>query len=626
MDQSREFLDELMNLPTVYKALRSPDGELVALNVLNLHSNLDIFFTKAENPQALVPLTNTKELTVFYQWWPDSTSILLGQDTGRNERITLYQVFVNQPEIMNPLTELTPDFYLRTPSVSPNGKVLYYFANYDFSKNTETEISYLFRHNLGDNKPEAIAFPDKPAYNMAFLSLKGSHLLYNRSDIHPGGDQWWIINSDGTQDREILNFGDEAKVQASWHPDSENIVFVTDSFNGERLKTRLTGLCSIKNESFEWINKSGDLIGPDLSNHDFNQAKISRYEPEILILNETLKSKTKTYFYNLKSYRVTPFPELKGTLLPTQKLVNSRWLGQFYSSVQPTTYVSFPVDDLESLNEDHFRYYFDTFSFSKIKKTNLVPAEEFEWKSKDGTPIHGWLYPSFKKTHQAILYIHGGPTWHSEDSFNSEIQYYVLQGFNVLDPNYRGSTGYGVEFRELIKKEGWGAAEQVDIVTGAEALVEKGLASLQSIGITGTSFGGFSSWYALTKFSDVFGAGAPVCGMTDLVVDYNTTRPDLRPYSAEMMGGTPEEVPDRYYSGSPINFVHNIKGNVLIVQGLNDPNVTPENVRVVEEALKKHNVAYEKLAFDDEGHGVYRRKNRKKKIITITRFFNKNLA
>ena len=73
--------------------------------------------------------------------------------------------------------------------------------------------------------------------------------------------------------------------------------------------------------------------------------------------------------------------------------------------------------------------------------------------------------------------------------------------------------------------------------------------------------------------------------MTDLAVDYHATRPDLRPYSEEMMGGSPEEVPDRYRERSPVNFVENIRGELLIVQGLRDPNVTPDNVHAVTKAL-----------------------------------------
>ncbi len=143
-----------------------------------------------------------------------------------------------------------------------------------------------------------------------------------------------------------------------------------------------------------------------------------------------------------------------------------------------------------------------------------------------------------------IVYVHGGPTAHSEDRVSTQIQFLLSQGFDVLDPNYRGSTGFGLGFREAIKKTYWGGLEQDDLRTGIEALIAAGVARPGKIGITGTSYGGYSSWCAITRWPrEIIAAAAPICGMTDLVVDYETTRPDLRPYSEEMLGGTPDAEP-----------------------------------------------------------------------------------
>ena len=110
--------------------------------------------------------------------------------------------------------------------------------------------------------------------------------------------------------------------------------------------------------------------------------------------------------------------------------------------------------------------------------------------------------------------------------------------------------------------------------------------------------------------------------MTDLVVDYNTTRPDLRVYGEEMLGGSPNQSPEIYKDRSPINFIQNIKGKLLIVQGARDPNVTPENVRAAEEKLKEYNIPYNKLIFEDEGHGISRPKNQKVLYKRIADFFD----
>ena len=109
--------------------------------------------------------------------------------------------------------------------------------------------------------------------------------------------------------------------------------------------------------------------------------------------------------------------------------------------------------------------------------------------------------------------------------------------------------------------------------------------------------------------------------MTDLIVDYETTRPDIRPYSEEMIGGTPEEVPERYYERSPIHFVRNIKGNLLIIQGGHDPNVTPKNVSDVIKVLNEHEIPFELLNFEDEGHGVYKEKNQRELYLRLVEFF-----
>ena len=144
------------------------------------------------------------------------------------------------------------------------------------------------------------------------------------------------------------------------------------------------------------------------------------------------------------------------------------------------------------------------------------------------------------------------------------------------------------------------------------------------VGVTGTSYGGYSAWWAITHFEpEIVAAAAPICGMTDLAIDYYATRPDLRPYSEEMMGGSPEDVPDRYRERSPINFVKNIKGDLLIVQGLKDPNVTQDNVHAVTKALKAQNIPYELLTFEDEGHGIARPKNLRVLYPRLAEFFHK---
>jgi dipeptidyl aminopeptidase/acylaminoacyl peptidase len=277
---------------------------------------------------------------------------------------------------------------------------------------------------------------------------------------------------------------------------------------------------------------------------------------------------------------------------------------------------------LDAVAPEHFVSLTHPWERTPLDRDDFTPAHDFVWTSSDGLEIHGWLYRTDGKPRGTIVHVHGGPTWHTQDAYYPRIQYLARAGFNVLDPNYRGSTGFGMPFQNAIKKTSWGGMEQEDIRTGIEALIERGIAEPGKIGIMGVSYGGYSSWCAITRLPrELVAAAAPICGMTDLVIDYETTRPDLRPFSAEMMGGTPQEVPERFYERSPIHFVDRIEGELLIVQGMQDPNVTPENVRAVVEKLQQADIEYSVLAFEDEGHGVYKPKNVRRLLEEVTEFF-----
>ena len=127
------------------------------------------------------------------------------------------------------------------------------------------------------------------------------------------------------------------------------------------------------------------------------------------------------------------------------------------------------------------------------------------------------------------------------------------------------------------------------------------------------------------KVPDLVSAAVPICGMTDLVVDYETNRPDLGPYSEQMLGGSPKEVPERYCERSPINFVGQIKGKLMIVQGAHDPNVTPKNVEEVKKRLEEKSIKYDLLVFEDEGHGILKTKNQEILFKKIAEFFTEAL-
>lgn len=608
-----DFLDALLTVPAIYNYRISKNSKDVAYTWKNVHPNLDVFLVPTDGTRRPVALTETPEATFVVSFAPDSASVIVGEDRDRNERVRLFEVKIDKPKQMTPLTEGNPPFFLRGGMVHPNRKWLFYGANYDFERKKEVESTWVYRHNLKNGEKLVLARPKKPTWLLPQLNSQGTHVLYNRKELHPKGEQYWLVDVEGEEDREILNFGPKARVQAVWLPDGKRVGFITETKNGNVQKYYSLGIYNIETEEIYW------LIDDPKRNIERISSPINSHH---IVVLEYEKARIKPSVVDLMTMEENFLNKIKGSLIPIGPVTEEEWIGLHYSSTQPHDIVRFDINNVEISRFKSLTYVWER---TTIKREDLAAAEDFEWKAKDGLTIHGWLYHPKTTSRKTIIYVHGGPTAHSEDAVNSEVQYLVSRGFNVLAPNYRGSTGYGVEFEDLIRVNGWGSDEQEDIWAGVKALIKQGITEKGKVGITGTSYGGYSSWYAITKAPELVSAAVPICGMTDLVVDYETTRPDLRPYSEEMLGGSPKDVPERYYERSPINFVSQIKGKLLIVQGKHDPNVTPKNVEEVREKLDKEGVKYDVLIFEDEGHGILKTKNQKILFRKIADFFDEVL-
>ena len=609
-----DFLETLLSVPAVYTYFMSKDAKYVAYSWKNVNPNLDVFIVPTDGSSRPLAITETPEATLVVGFAPDSQSVIVGEDKDRNERVRLFEIELDKPKQMKPLTEEDPNYFLRGGSLHPNREWLIYAANYDFEKSQEIEATWLYLHDLETGERVPLAKPKKPAWVYPRLNSRGDLVLYNRKDIDPKGDQFWLVDIQGKEDREILNFGPKARIQATWLPDGRRIGFITETKDGEVQKQYSLGIYDTQNDESHWLiddpNRNIERIACPASGHH-------------LIILEYHKATLRPSIIDLNTMKEDFLPRIRGSLIPIGPVSNHEWIGLHYSSTQPGDIVKF---HLENLGEEKLQSLTHVWEKTKMKPSDLAVAHDFEWNAKDGLKIHGWIYRPSVPGKKTIVYIHGGPTYHLEDSVIPQIQYYVSRGFNVLAPNYRGSTGYGVEFEDMIRVNGWGSDEQNDIFAGAEALIERGIAEKGKIGVIGTSYGGYSAWFAITKAPQLFKAAVPICGMTDLVVDYETTRPDLRPYSEEMLGGSPEEVPERYYERSPINYVRQIEGKLLIVQGARDPNVTPKNMEAIKRKLDDNDIKYDELVFKDEGHGILKTRNQKILFKEIADFFVKVLV
>jgi dipeptidyl aminopeptidase/acylaminoacyl peptidase len=604
LSQHDAFLDRLLQVPQLYSARISPEGRFVAWIWAGLAETTQLWVTAADGKEAPRCLVGDEWDCDSFRWAPDSGSIVYARSQDGDERVGLHQVFLDgRPTIA--LTEDRPDYYIHGGQLAKDGRTLLFSANVD-EDGTEIEPTLVYVQDGPKGPRRVLARPKRAHYGWPLLSPDDKHVLYDRNDPHPSGSQLWLTDLAGSFDREIVNVGPEKKADGAWSPDGASVVVVAEAATHRKI-----GLWRLASGVIDWL--VGD---PKRAIADAAWPKRSSE----IVVDETQDARPKSYLLDPSTKRERLFgPFSDGALTPVGVLADGAWLAWHYSARVPARLVRMALE----ASGPRILAALSTHPSADIPAPEeLVAAEDFRWISEDGLAIQGWLYRARREAIGTILDIHGGPTAHDEDAFAIDPQYFARAGFNVLQTNYRGSTGFSFEFQESIKQQGWGGAEQVDIRTGAEALIRAGIAQPGKVGITGTSYGGYSSWWAITHFpTDIVAAAAPICGMTDLVVDYETTRPDIRPYSEEMMGGSPSAVPQRYFERSPINFIENIRGRLLIVQGANDPNVTPENVAEVRKRLDAAGKAYEILVFDDEGHGIGRPANRKVLLKRLAEFF-----
>ena len=597
-----EFLDHLLALPRLAGELVSPDLAWVAWSWYGRGPAADVYVAPTDGSTPPVRLTDTPQNTHVVAWAADSRTLIVSEDKDGDERERLYALDRTRPNVLRLVTDEAPNYFLRGGKLGPDGRTLVYAANRDPTTGAEIEPYIVYAHDIVSGARRPLARPLKAGTGAPALNEQGTHILYTRKDLHPAGQQVWLVDIDGREDREVLNFGPAVKVRASWLRDGIRAVVVAETATHKRL-----GLWDRRDMSLRW------LIDDPARHIEYAYAPRGT---NLIVSVETAGARTRAVLIDPDSGLESRIEGAPGTFLPLAR-IGEDWLGTTYSARQPRDIVRLAKTGTpQSLTR--------LWTATPLRPEDFVPAENMTWPAPDGLEIQGWLYRAAAPSRGLIVHVHGGPTAHAEDRVSPIVQFLVAAGFDVLEPNYRGSTGFGLPFREAIKKDGWGGAEQDDIRAGIEALMAKGIARPGRVGITGTSYGGYSSWCAITRWPpEIVAAAAPICGMTDLVVDYHTTRPDLRPYSEEMLGGAPDQVPERYHERSPINFVDRIRGRLLIVQGARDPNVTPENMRAVRAALDRAGIAYDVLVFEDEGHGIVKPQNQKRLYRALVAFFGR---
>ncbi len=220
-----------------------------------------------------------------------------------------------------------------------------------------------------------------------------------------------------------------------------------------------------------------------------------------------------------------------------------------------------------------------------------------------------------------IVSVHGGPTSETPLGWRAEAHFWASQGWHVLHLNHRGGTGNGRQFQDMLN-ETWGVVDTEDARSGAEYLVEQGLADVTRLVITGGSAGGFTTMMALVTDPDFWTAGVSLFGIGhQYEVRLGSHRFEAR-YEDILIGPLPETA-ERWVERSPVFRAENVKAPVLLFHGKEDKVIPYQQTVDYADKVRANGGIAEVVLYDDEGHGFRKEKNRRDQLTKMEAFLER---
>jgi len=206
-----------------------------------------------------------------------------------------------------------------------------------------------------------------------------------------------------------------------------------------------------------------------------------------------------------------------------------------------------------------------------------------------------------------IVLIHGGPWVRDQWQWNSEVQLLADRGYVVLQPQFRGSSGFGLKFSEAGYQQ-WGKSMQDDITAGVDYLINAGITDPKRICIYGASYGGYAALWGLIKTPDLYQCGISFAGVSDIadmlegssdIAHNKISREIFRTRVGDLAANK-----KRFDEVSPVKHAEKIKAPVLLIHGEDDERVPIVHSKKMISALEENHKVVESLFFNEEGHGL----------------------
>ena len=605
--------------PEISSAQISPDGKFIAF-VKPLKGTRNIWVKRTEEPfDKAKPVTaDTQRPIPSYFWSRDGKYILFVQDKAGDENYLVYAVNPadtpaagQEVPVARNLTDMkgVRAQIVGVPRTDPDA--LYVSINdrdkawHDLYK---VKISTGEKTLVRENKDRIVGWT---------FDLKDQLRLATR--VADNGDTE-VLRLDEKGFTKVYSCNVfESCGPVQYHKDGQRVYFITNKGADIDL-TRLT--------LFNPTNGKEDHVESDpLKRVDLSDMSFSEVTDELI--ETTYEDDRRRIYWKDKGYEAD------------YKLVQSKLPGKEIGFGSATKDEQMFLLTAYSDTEPGERYLFDrrtkklTLQYrgrEKLNREYLAPMKAVRYKSSDGMEVPAYLtlpqgVPA--KNLPVVINPHGGPWARDSWGYNTFAQFFANRGYAVLQPNFRGSTGYGKKFIDAGNKQ-WGDKMQDDITWGAKYLIAEGIADPKRIGIMGGSYGGYATLAGVTFTPDLYAAAVDYVGPSSLI----TLLENIPPYWEagrqlfyQRMGDpTTPEGKAQLERQSPINHATKIKTPLLVVQGQNDPRVTKREADAIVIALRDRGFPVEYINAPDEGHGFAKPVNNMAMIATTEKFLAKYLG
>lgn len=592
-------ISDLFSIPLIYWIDLASDGRVV-LYSSNATGIPHLYVLLAKPSSKPMQVTSGNDAVMYGSLSPSGDHIVYLQDKDGNE---LHHLFLVSKE-GEKAKQITENPY-RTWGWAwhPNGKEV--ARSYIDKKTCSIEICN------AETGEHFVLKEQKTPFFIAEYSHDGNWLAYTEwgGGKDPKNMQVIVVNRNDPTDTINYNFRDGSKEMfPSWSPDDKKLAFLSD----------VKGKNQVAIQDFQ--SKEHLLLDLKEGEEAFDAQEIGWAPTGDKVYYIVSKhSRTNIYAHSFDGEKTAlPFPE--GTILLSKISKNGKTIVALHSSMASPHSIYLHETESDTLTPLTRREY-------KVNLTELAKPKSVWYKSSDGLKIHTWYLPAGYGTppYPAVVWPHGGPWWQTYDKWNPFLQCISQSGFAVLAPNFRGSTGYGAEFRNMdLSDPGGGDLE--DVVSGAEWLAKQAEIDKSKIAISGGSYGGFMTLMALTKKPEVFAVGVAAVPITDWLEMYQLSDAAFRKFMEELFEGLPEKKEELYRDRSPIAYISQIKAPVLISCGRHDSRCPIQPVEKFVKKLKEMNHPHEFRVEEKEGHGLARVDALKREVTTWVEYLKKTLS